>query len=98
MGREIMFNNEFERLYNYDGELGVVYSNEKSKFILWAPTAEKVDLVLYGDDGYDYNCKPVQTYNMNRGLQGTWSIEVKKDLNGEFYNYLVTNSWEMRER
>ena len=29
MGREIIFNNEFERLYNYDGELGVVYSNEK---------------------------------------------------------------------
>ena len=54
MGRELIFNNEFEKLYNYDGELGVVYSKENSKFILWAPTAEKVDLVLYGDDGYDY--------------------------------------------
>ena len=34
MGRKLIFNNEFERLYNYDGELGVVYSKEKSKFIL----------------------------------------------------------------
>lgn len=97
MGREIMFNNEFERLYNYDGELGVVYSNEKSKFILWAPTAEKVDLVLYGDDGYDYNCKPVQTYNMNKGINGTWIIEINEELNGQYYNYLVTIDGKVNE-
>ena len=60
MGRELIFNNEFERLYNYDGELGVVYSKEKSKFILWAPTAENVDLVIYGDDGYNYNSKSLK--------------------------------------
>ena len=97
MGREIIFNNEFERLYNYDGELGVVYSNEKSKFILWAPTAEKVDLVLYGDDGYDYNCKPVQTYNMNKGINGTWIIEINEELNGQYYNYLVTIDGKVNE-
>lgn len=90
MGRELIFNNEFEKLYNYDGELGVVYSKEKSKFILWAPTAEKVDLVLYGDDGYDYNCKPVKTYNMNKGINGTWIVEINEELNGQYYNYLVT--------
>ena len=90
MGRELIFNNEFEKLYNYDGELGVVYSKEKSKFILWVPTAEKVDLVLYGDDGYDYNCKPVKTYNMNKGINGTWIVEINEELNGQYYNYLVT--------
>ena len=97
MSRELIFNNEFERLYNYDGELGVLYSKEKSKFILWAPTAEKVDLVLYGDDGYDYNCKPVKTYNMNNGINGTWMVEINKDLNGQYYNYLVTIDGKVNE-
>ena len=97
MGKELIFNNEFERLYNYDGELGVVYSREKSKFILWAPTADKVDLVLYGDYGYDYNCKPVQTYNMNKGINGTWVIEINEELNGQYYNYLVTIDGKVNE-
>lgn len=34
MGKKLIFDNEFERLYNYDGELGVVYSQDKSEFIL----------------------------------------------------------------
>ena len=97
MGKELIFNNEFERLYNYDGELGVVYSREKSKFILWAPTADKVDLVLYGDYGHDYNCKPVQTYNMNKGINGTWVIEINEELNGQYYNYLVTIDGKVNE-
>ena len=97
MGRELIFNDEFEKLYNYDGELGVVYSKDKSKFILWAPTADNVDLLLYGDDGYNYNCKPIQTYNMNKGINGTWIIEINKDLNGQYYNYLVTIDGKVNE-
>ena len=97
MCRGLIFNKEFEKLYNYGGELGVVYSKGKSKFILWAPTAEKVDLVLYGDDGYNYKCKPVETYNMNKSINGTWIVEINKDLNGQYYNYLVTIDGNVNE-
>ncbi len=97
MCRGLIFNKEFEKLYNYGGELGVVYSKGKSKFILWAPTAEKVDLVLYGDDGYNYKCKPVETYNMNKSINGTWIVEINKDLNGQYYNYLVTIDGNINE-
>ena len=97
MGRKLIFNNEFERLYNYDGELGVVYSKEKSKFILWAPTAENVDLVIYGDDGYNYNSKSIKTYNMNNSINGTWIVEINEDLNGQYYNYLVTIDGKVNE-
>ena len=37
--------------------------------------------------------KPNQTYNMNKGNNGTWIIEINEDLNGEYYNYLVTYRW-----
>ncbi len=47
MTEKLIFNDEFDKLYNYDGELGVVYFKDKSKFILWTPVADNVDLVLY---------------------------------------------------
>lgn len=97
MGEKLIFNDEFDKLYNYDGKLGVSYFKDKSKFILWTPVADNVDLVLYGDNGYDYNCKPIQTYNMSKGINGTWEIEIDGDLNGQYYNYLVTIDGKVRE-
>ena len=88
MTEKLIFNDEFDKLYNYDGELGVVYFKDKSKFILWTPVADNVDLVLYGNNGYEYDCKPIQSYNMHKGINGTWEIEIDGDLNGQYYNYL----------
>ena len=48
---------EFQKLYNYDGELGAIYSKEKTKFILWAPTADEVKIAFYGNNPYDYECE-----------------------------------------
>ena len=31
MTEKLIFNDEFDKLYNYDGELGVVYFKDKSK-------------------------------------------------------------------
>ena len=39
---------EFNEKYNYDGELGVIYSKNSSEFKLWAPLSEEVQLILYG--------------------------------------------------
>lgn len=82
---------------NYTGKLGMEYSKESTKFVLWAPNANNVRLALFGKDGKEYTNAPERILDMNRGVQGTWSIEVKEDLNGEFYNYLVTNSGNERE-
>ncbi|WP_297422995.1 type I pullulanase [Clostridium sp.] len=82
---------------NYIGKLGVEYSKESTKFVLWAPNANNVRLALFGKDGRNYTNAPVEILDMNRGVQGTWNIEVKKDLKSEFYNYLVTNSGNERE-
>ncbi len=82
---------------NYDGVLGVEYSKEKSRFILWAPYADSVRLALFGKDEKKYNNAPQEIIEMNKGVHGTWIIEIKRDLNGEFYNYLVTNNGDERE-
>ncbi len=50
MSTKLNFNNDFDKIYGYDGDLGAIYSKDKCKFILWAPTAENVQLALYGDN------------------------------------------------
>ncbi|OOM77005.1 type I pullulanase [Clostridium sp. BL-8] len=82
---------------NYAGRLGVEYAESSAKFILWAPNANKVRLALFGRDEKNYMNPPEEILDMNRSSQGIWEIEVKGDLKGEFYNYLVTNSGIERE-
>lgn len=89
MGRETVFNKEFDKLYRYEGELGVNYSVDKSKFSLWAPTANNVKVALYGTDGYKFDCKPVEIIDMNKLSKGVWEVEIDGDLNGHYYNYIV---------
>ena len=80
---------EFQKLYNYDGELGAIYSKEKTKFILWAPTADEVKIAFYGNNPYDYECEAKKILKMNKSIKGSWTLEVDGDLSGEFYNYIV---------
>ena len=82
---------------NYADKLGVEYTKDSVKFILWAPNANNVRLALFGKDENNYMNLPEEVLNMNRGSQGIWEIEIKRDLKGEFYNYLVTNSGRERE-
>lgn len=91
------FNDEFDKKYGYNGNLGVIYSKDNCKFILWAPTAKEVQLVLYGNNGYEYNCKPTDIYTMNKGVKGTWEIELSGNFNGYYYNYLVNVNGEINE-
>ena len=91
------FNSEFDEKYGYSGELGAIYSKEKTKFILWAPTADEVKVVLYGNDGYDYSCDAKKVYSMNKGIKGTWNLELEGDFNGEYYNYLVNIEGKVNE-
>lgn len=91
------FNSEFDEKYGYSGELGAIYSKEKIKFILWAPTADEVKVVLYGNDGYDYSCDAKKVYSMNKGVKGTWNLELEGDFNGEYYNYLVNIEGKVNE-
>ncbi len=87
----------FGEQFNYDGELGPIYSEQSTTFKVWAPTSSDMKLRLYdngtpvsisaqlGDDEY------TQT-TMTRGVKGTWETTVSGDLHGKYYTYVVTNA------
>lgn len=70
----------------YGTDLELVYTPEQSVFTLWAPTAQKVRLNLYaaGDGG-----KPEEQIEMNPADDGTWRIQVDRDLKGKFYTFQI---------
>ena len=80
----------FERKYTYAGnDLGACWSPEKTRFRLWAPTAEHCEIRLYrsGTQG-QMDC--VQQVPMSPAENGTWIAAVSGNLNGIYYTYLVT--------
>ena len=87
---------EFNEKYNYDGELGVIYSKNSSEFKLWAPLAEQVELVLYGKD-YNALESNKTIIKMNKENRGVWRVRINEDLSGEYYNYLVRNNGKTYE-
>ena len=87
---------EFNEKYNYDGELGVIYSKKSSEFKLWAPLAEQVELVLYGKDYNELESNKT-IIKMNKENRGVWRVKINEDLSGEYYNYLVRNNGKTYE-
>ena len=67
---QIFNSEEFEELYNYDGELGALYSKDKTSFVLWAPTATNVRLALF-DKGNGVDAKEIK--EMTKGENGIWT-------------------------
>ncbi|MDE7439724.1 MAG: type I pullulanase [Clostridia bacterium] len=84
----------FANEYNYDGELGAIYSSKETTFRLWAPTAASVKLNLYaaGNGGTPYKEVPLA-----KGEKGTWQTTVEGDLDGKYYTYTVNTSAGVNE-
>ncbi len=76
-----------EANYYEDDDLGAVWTKEATHFRLWAPTAERVVLKLYRS-GHEEDM--LQEISMNKEVKGTWSLQMKGDLNGIYYTYAVT--------
>lgn len=76
----------FDEEFYYEGQLGAIYSKEKTIFRLWAPLASKVVLKLKKPGfAYDY-------LKMKRIEKGVFELEVKGNLDGSEYLYEVTNN------
>ncbi len=79
----------FRERYTYEGDdLGAVLTETGTRFKVWAPTANRVQLKLYeagnGGDAFE-------TIDMERGEQGVWSAETATGA-GTYYTYLVNTS------
>lgn len=81
---------EFKEQFKYDGELGAIYSSEKTDFLMWDPAADSVKLNLYGTDGEAYKCPAKDSIEMKKENNGIWKASVDGNLDGCYYNYIVT--------
>lgn len=66
-------------------DYGVTYSEEESRFRVWAPSAEHMKLALYEtwDDIYR------SEYDMFACGDGSWQCILPGDHHGKYYNYLL---------
>ncbi|MCQ4086231.1 type I pullulanase [Saccharibacillus sp. JS10] len=78
------------------GDLGLTFSPQYSTFKVWVPGAEKVQVVIYDDEGQYDKAGKVTDHSGGRELKmeedeyGVWSIVVPGDLEGHYYLYHIT--------
>ena len=83
-----------DKLYAYDGNLGLIFYKNQIEFKLWAPLASEVVLNLY-EDGQDQ--APSETISLSKGEKGVWSTLLSDEVYGKFYTYSVANYGEIKE-
>lgn len=82
----VMGSDGFEKMFYYNGnDLGNTYSNIKTSFKVWAPTATEVKLVTYEM----WDSKIGNEAVMSKGEKGTWIVDLVGDQRGIFYTYKV---------
>ncbi|WNS81698.1 type I pullulanase [Domibacillus sp. DTU_2020_1001157_1_SI_ALB_TIR_016] len=81
---------EFDRLFYYEGELGSMYTPEKTSFRVWAPTATEAFVKFKETEE-----APLRYMPMRRGPSGTFEAEINGNAEGFFYHYQVrvNNIW-----
>ncbi len=84
----------FAKQYHYDGALGAVCSREGTSFRLWAPTATSVELRLYQKG---HSVSPYFQTALSREEKGVWVWSSPENLDGVYYNYVVTVQGVSRE-
>lgn len=88
--RKILNDDQF--IYLGD-DLGTVYSPEMTQFRVWAPMANRVELLLY-EQG---DAIESTSYEMKRDQKGTWVVELAGDWHSKFYTYRVHVHDRVRE-
>jgi pullulanase len=82
----------FNKAFTYTGDLGAIYTSEKTTFKVWSPVSQEIKLRLYNKGTPAEEKDPYQEVALSEGEKGVWSQEVQGDLGGKYYTYVVTNA------
>ncbi|MFT4758799.1 MAG: pullulanase [Saprospiraceae bacterium] len=77
----------YEEYPVYEGNLGLIYSPEKSRFRIWAPTADAIKIRLYDQD---LGGNPAFEQDLKRDSHGTWQATFNEDIEGKYYTFEAT--------
>lgn len=92
MGR-FVYSEEFDKKYAYDGrDLGAVCTPHETKFKLWAPFADRVELCLYESGNREENIP--HFLDMEKQEKGVWYYRAAGDLHGRYYDYRIWTAGE----
>ena len=89
---------KFEEKYEYNGDLGAIFTKKATTFKVWSPVSSSIILRIYrngtpryvvGKKGQD---KPIIEVPMVKDEHGVFSVTIKKNLDGKYYTYVVTNA------
>ena len=73
-----------DQAFQYNGQLGAIYTPYQATFKVWSPVSDEVDLLLFRSAN---DLTPYATYAMVKNSQGVWSTSVMGNLNGVYYEY-----------
>ena len=84
--RELFSSQEFEEAYEYGGDdLGAVYQTQGTDFALWAPTAERAELLLYrAGSAEEGAAEPFDRTEAIRTEKGVFRVHKNGDLSGVY--------------
>lgn len=85
--------NDYLQWPEYKGaDLGLTYSETRSKFRIWSPVAQEAHLLIYADGLYGH---PEKIHKMNMDAEGTWLFIADGNLVGKYYAFTVkiNNRW-----
>lgn len=86
--KEFRYSKDFDLEYGYEGkDLGINCNSLETRFKLWAPFADRVELCLY-EDG-DRETEYIQISDMEKGERGVWHSRLSGDLHGYYYDYRI---------
>lgn len=78
---------EFHNKFYHDSTLGAIYNTNYTIFRVWSPAASTINLLLY-DKAEHCSSENKRKISMKE-TNGLWSVLVKGDLHGYYYNYEV---------
>lgn len=87
----------FDEAYNYDGELGAIYTKDATTFKVWSPVSKKIVLRIFNNgtpksvDSSKGDDTIYKEITLTKGDKGVFSAVVEEDLEGKYYTYLVNN-------
>ena len=70
-------------------KLGANYSKNETTFKVFAPNRDKIDLVITDD----YKKVRRDIYPMKKDEMGIFTVSIKGDYDGYFYNYIVEDKY-----